>query len=278
MGSGFCSRTSEDGAFEGSERVNSPPALHGPLAGGAPWCHKAFSGLMVRCPIRLSRLPDREYRRLRRVAEAGGATVGQFLREVASATAVSDEPEAAPLIKGMSDAEVLKIAGSKMGGEARRRLSELLESQQGRKLSAEEQHELSRLLQRSELGELRKSRALREAVRRGRNGWSFGSNLRHSIRLSARQRAMDVSSDHWPGSRVNGPPPVMSLTGSNVPGGWNSTAVPPASPAPRPRRQPRYRSAAELRDVIFVEHARVFPLHRCQDVECDLDGLSGFGL
>ena len=93
--------------------------------------------------------------------------MGQFLREVASATAVSDEPEAAPPIKGMSDAEVLKIAGSKMGGEARRRLSELLESQQGRKLSAEEQHELSQLLQRSELGELRKSRALREAVRRG---------------------------------------------------------------------------------------------------------------
>ena len=53
---------------------------------------------------------------------------------------------------------------------------------------------------------------------------------------------MDVSSVHWPGSNWNGPPPIMSSIGLNVPGDRNSRVVPRASPAAKPSRQPRNRS------------------------------------
>ena len=49
--------------------------------------------------------------------------------------------------------------------------------------------------------------------------WSAGSEQRHSIRLSARHSAIDVSTVQWPGSISNGPPPTMSLIGSKLPGG-----------------------------------------------------------
>ena len=60
-----------------------------------------------------------------------------------------------------------------------------------------------------------------------------------SMRLSARQRAMEVSSVHSPGFRWKGPPPVMSVMGSKVPDGLNSRVVPRVSPTASPRRQPR---------------------------------------
>jgi CYTH domain-containing protein/CHAD domain-containing protein len=61
---------------------------------------------------------------------------------------------------------------------------------------------------------------------------------------SARHSAIDVSSVHAPAGRPNGPPPTMSVTGSNVPGARNSTVVPTASPAARPSRAPIARSCA----------------------------------
>lgn len=54
---------------------------------------------------------------------------------------------------------------------------------------------------------------------------------------------MDVSSVHSPGWRLKGPPPIMSVTGSNEPRELNSTAVLTASPAARPSRAPWYRSS-----------------------------------
>jgi hypothetical protein len=53
---------------------------------------------------------------------------------------------------------------------------------------------------------------------------------------------MEVSSVHSPGLRWNGPPPIMSASGANVPGGLNSKVVPRASPVANPRRAPRYLS------------------------------------
>ena len=37
----------------------------------------------------------------------------------------------------------------------------------------------------------------------------------------------------------NGPPPIMSITGSNDPGPLNSTVVPKASPTANPSKHPR---------------------------------------
>jgi len=57
---------------------------------------------------------------------------------------------------------------------------------------------------------------------------------------------MEVSSVHSPGLRWNGPPPIMSVSGANVPGGLNSKVVPKASPAASPSRAPRYLSRVVL--------------------------------
>ena len=59
---------------------------------------------------------------------------------------------------------------------------------------------------------------------------------------SARHSAIDVSSVHSPAANRNGPPPTMSVIGSNVPGARNSTVVPTASPQARPTSAPRARS------------------------------------
>src|SRR5574341_1145404 len=74
----------------------------------------------------------------------------------------------------------------------------------------------------------------------------MGSNARRSMRLSARHRAMEVSSVHSPGRRPKGPPPTMSSMGSKEPGGLNSKVVPSASPTARPSRHPRYRSIGSM--------------------------------
>ena len=63
---------------------------------------------------------------------------------------------------------------------------------------------------------------------------------------SARHNAIDVSSVHAPAGNANGPPPTMSVTGANVPGGENSTVVPTASPTARPSSIPRARSMIEI--------------------------------
>src|SRR5574341_963855 len=74
----------------------------------------------------------------------------------------------------------------------------------------------------------------------------MGSNARRSMRLSARHRAMDVSSVHSPGRKPKGPPPTMSSMGSKESGGLNSRVVPSASPTARPSRHPRYRSIGSI--------------------------------
>ena len=49
-------------------------------------------------------------------------------------------------------------------------------------------------------------------------------------------------------SSRNGPPPTMSVSGSNSPGRVNSTVVPRASPAARPSSAPRYRDRRSIND------------------------------
>jgi len=68
--------------------------------------------------------------------------------------------------------------------------------------------------------------------------WSMGSKACFSTRLCARYSAMEVSSVHSPGARLNLPPPTISCSGVKLPGGTNSTDVPTASPTANPSRQP----------------------------------------
>src|SRR5205823_6859046 len=82
-----------------------------------------------------------------------------------------------------------------------------------------------------------------------RSNWSTGSNPCFSIRLSARQRAIEVSSVHSPASRWKGPPPNMSSIFLNDPGDLNSRVVPTASPTASPSIAPLNLDCRFTRDV-----------------------------
>ena len=80
-----------------------------------------------------------------------------------------DRPElfAAPDVAALSDSEVARLAGLKMDAAQNRRLGRLQTTGKAQGLSNAERYELSALLRIYQIGQLRKSEALAEAVRRG---------------------------------------------------------------------------------------------------------------
>jgi hypothetical protein len=76
---------------------------------------------------------------------------------------LSDEPAVLALV----DTEVLALADSKMDPVQRQRLTQLQAKGKEKGLDRAERYELLALLQIYQLGQLRKSEALAEAVRRG---------------------------------------------------------------------------------------------------------------
>jgi hypothetical protein len=113
-------------------------------------------------------LPDDAYERAFRYA----AYAKRDLSEIISAALASSLPsiEAIDELKGISklpDPEILTLTELRMAPEADRRLSQLLEEQQAGTLSDLERAELASLMKAYELGLLRQSQALAEAVRRG---------------------------------------------------------------------------------------------------------------
>lgn len=72
-----------------------------------------------------------------------------------------------PTVSSFSDAEVLALANSKMDAFQNQRLGELQQRGKITGLTEAERYELLALLQIYQLGQLRKSEALAEAVQRG---------------------------------------------------------------------------------------------------------------
>ena len=72
-----------------------------------------------------------------------------------------------PTVSSFSDAEVLALANSKMDAFQNQRLGELQQRGKTTGLTEAERYELLALLQIYQLGQLRKSEALAEAVQRG---------------------------------------------------------------------------------------------------------------
>ena len=71
-----------------------------------------------------------------------------------------------PPVSNLSNAEVLELADAKMNPFQNRRLGELQAKGKGSGLTIDERYELMALMQICQLGQLRKSEALAEAVRR----------------------------------------------------------------------------------------------------------------
>lgn len=113
-------------------------------------------------------LPDEAYERAFRYA----AYAKRDLSEIIATALASSLPsiEAIDELKGISklpDREIIALTELRMDPEADRRLSSLLEEQQAGSLSELESAELAALMKGYELGVLRQSQALAEAVRRG---------------------------------------------------------------------------------------------------------------
>jgi hypothetical protein len=72
-----------------------------------------------------------------------------------------------PPLSNLSDVEVLALADSKMNPIQNQRLGELQAKGKASGLTIDERYELMALMQICQLGQLRKSEALAEAVRRG---------------------------------------------------------------------------------------------------------------
>jgi hypothetical protein len=70
-------------------------------------------------------------------------------------------------VSSLSDKEVLELANSKMDAEQNRRLGELIAKGKSLGLSGAERYELTALIMVYQIGQLRKSEALAEAVARG---------------------------------------------------------------------------------------------------------------
>lgn len=113
-------------------------------------------------------LPDDTYERVTQFATYAKRNVPDII----AAALASTLPSLAVLaqlrdIAKLSDREVLELTALRMTPEADRRLSELLDRQQAGELTDLEQAELAALMRMYEMGLLRQSQALAEAVHRG---------------------------------------------------------------------------------------------------------------
>ena len=113
-------------------------------------------------------LPDETYQRATQYAAYANREVSEIMVAALASTLPSREAiEQLRAIAKLTDREVLALTELRMEPEADRRLSELLDCQQAGELSDLERAELAALMRTYEMGLLRQSQALAEAVRRG---------------------------------------------------------------------------------------------------------------
>ncbi|MGH7965996.1 MAG: hypothetical protein ACRERD_29965 [Candidatus Binatia bacterium] len=113
-------------------------------------------------------LPDETYQRATQYAAYANREVAEILVAALASTLPSLEViDQLRAIASLSDREVVALAESRMEPQADRRLSELLDRQQAGTLSDLAWAELAALMRTYEIGLLRQSQALAEAVRRG---------------------------------------------------------------------------------------------------------------
>jgi hypothetical protein len=113
-------------------------------------------------------LPDDTYKR----AEKYAAYAGRELSEVIAAALATSLPSIEVIdelraISSLPDEQVIGLTDLRMEPEADRRLSALLDRQQAGRLTELERAELAALMRDYEIGLLRQSQGMAEAVRRG---------------------------------------------------------------------------------------------------------------
>jgi hypothetical protein len=114
-------------------------------------------------------LQDDVYRRVERLAQLTNRDVAELLADTItiSLTPLDLSTGAIREVASLTNEEVQELAELQMPPAQDRRLSALLQKQQGQDLSVHERAELFTLMQVYQEGLVRKAQALREAVRRG---------------------------------------------------------------------------------------------------------------
>ena len=112
-------------------------------------------------------LPDNLYKNVSHLARAKRKTVAEFVKN-AVRKAVDEETEVLERpLADCSDEEVLVLANMKMSEAENARMSELLDKKREDMISPLERNELDALMRVYQVGNLRKSQGIYEAVRRG---------------------------------------------------------------------------------------------------------------
>jgi hypothetical protein len=116
-------------------------------------------------------LPESVIVTAKRLSEVTQQTCEEVLADVLEMMVpiLEDTPDShlSPPVSTLTDAEVLHVAEAKMDATQNQRLGALQAKGKAAGLSVAERYELLALLQIYQLGHLRKSEALAEAVRRG---------------------------------------------------------------------------------------------------------------
>jgi hypothetical protein len=113
------------------------------------------------------KLPNNLYQDISHLAQTKKKSVAAIIQNaVRQAVTENTQSQERPLA-GCSDSEVLALANLKMSGEQADRQSELLYKNQAGTITPLERNELEGLTLIYQLGNLRKSQGIAEAVRRG---------------------------------------------------------------------------------------------------------------
>ncbi|MDQ3634110.1 MAG: ribbon-helix-helix domain-containing protein [Acidobacteriota bacterium] len=113
------------------------------------------------------KLPDSLYKNISQIARTKKKSVAEFVRNAVK-KAVDEEAESLErTLAGCSDEEVLALANMKMSEAENKRLSELSDKQREETISPLERNEFDALFRVYQVGNLRKSQGIYEAVQRG---------------------------------------------------------------------------------------------------------------
>jgi hypothetical protein len=113
------------------------------------------------------KLPNGLYQNVSLIAQANKKSVAEFVKNAVRKAVAEESVTLERPLADCSDAEVLAIANMKMSKEQADRQSELLYKNQADTLTPIERNELESMLLVYQVGNLRKSQGIAEAVLRG---------------------------------------------------------------------------------------------------------------
>lgn len=112
-------------------------------------------------------LPENIYQSFQKLAEKTSRSVDELIAEKLKKDYWAENTDAEESVADLSDSEVLELANLKLSARQDKRMSQLLENQRERRITASEKIELESLMELYRKGNIRKAQGGLEAIRRG---------------------------------------------------------------------------------------------------------------